>query len=98
MTVGPLKILRDHSSLPTKTPLLDVEHASGIAGRSPPARNLPQLQFEGFENTPFDDELQEPGDIVVCYDQRMACVNCPHASNTSYRLTQQATTKILYFN
>lgn len=52
---------------------VDVEHASGTAGRSPPARNLPQLQYEGFENTPFDDELDEPGDIIVSADSRAVC-------------------------
>lgn len=43
----------------------DVEHASHPPALSPPSRSLPQLQYEGFENPQYADEI--PVDVGLDY-------------------------------
>lgn len=43
----------------------DVEHASGVPRASPPTRYLPQIQYEGFESTPFEDVIDIEDDPLV---------------------------------
>lgn len=57
----------------------DVEH-SGASGRSPPGRNLPQLQFEGFETSPYDVDLLDASEQLV---------------NTSLRSSSHSTLRLL---
>lgn len=43
----------------------DVEHASGVPHVSPPTRYLPQIQYEGFKSTPFEDGIDIEDDSLV---------------------------------